>query len=987
MKRLLIPFLFALMVPSVASAQLGGPNVAGYTYDVATFDYVLPPASATNLGLTDDAETTVTLPWAFPWYGVDYTTMTVGANGGIEFVGTDISNTNDCMGSGSTSAPAIAVFWDDLNPSSLLPPLPGLPATGVYSWHDTAADRFIVSWESIPHYSSFFPILGGTIQAHLYANGSVELHFESLSFFEPSVDDGGSATIGIQDVVGATDPDPLEVSCNVAGSLEGTAIGFQVCPDLDGDGHCPPEDCDDTNALISPDGVEVCGDGIDQDCVGGDLVADIDGDGFDSVACGGEDCNDGNANVNPSIDADGDGFSVCEDCVDSIPSINPDALEICDDGLDNDCDGGDTPGDADGDGIDSEACGGVDCDDTDASVHPGIDADADSFNACEDCDDSDAAIYAGNDVDADGFDACDDCDDNDPTINPDATEVCDAVDRDCDGLTLVDADGDGDGGDACGGTDCDDADPTIYAGAPELCDGIDQDCDGIDDGLDPDVGGDADSDGWVDGCPEFGDCDSGNPNIYPGAPETCNDGIDQSCNGEDATGDLDGDGFVDANCGGDDCDDDDPAINPDLDGDEDGTNYCLDCDDDDPNLWPGNQEVCADGLDQDCDGVDEPGDADGDGYVTTACIGGDDCDDSNEFVHPGIDSDGDGSNRCEDCNDNTPLQFPGNVEVCGDNFDNDCDGFADDIDADGDGHTSPECNGDDCDDTDASLSPSLDEDADGFSTCEDCDDADATSNPDGVDVCDDGIDQDCDGLDLGLDADADGYTNALCGGDDCDDLDADFNPGVEEFCDGEDHNCDGDTTTTDADNDFAFDADCGGTDCNDADPTVHPLAPEICDAQDNNCDGAFLDGGEADEDADGVPTCDGDCDDLDPDTYPNAREICDDLDNDCDDPDLPEADRIDEGIVRDRDGDGHESFSCGGGDCNDDIGDVYPQEVENLCGDGLDNDCDGDPDSTDSDCESGNAGGCGCTAVDASPGQGGLALLLLGLIGLRRRRA
>ncbi len=1130
MKHLLIPVLFALLFPSVAAAQLGGPNAAGYTYDTAALD--IAPLSGTALTLGSDNLVSVTLPWAFPYYGVDYTSINVGANGGLSFVSANIGPSNGCLPA-ATSAPAIAPFWDDLDPTLVLFPLPPLP--GVYAWHDVANDRFVVAYDNIPA-NGFFPAgIGGTFQVHLYPDGAIEFHYDSLQFFDPAFDDGAGATIGIQDVEGSADRDPLQVSCNVATQLEGTALRFEVCIDGDGDGSCESDDCDDSDPSVHPGATEVCDDGIDQDCTAGDRVGDVDADGYDNLICGGDDCNDGNANVNPGVDTDADGYNVCEDCLDTIPSVNPAAAEVCDDGLDNDCSGGDLAGDNDNDGIDSIECGGIDCDDEDPNVHPGIDADGDGDNSCVDCDDSDPAINEGTDADSDGFNACEDCDDGDPAINPDAVEVCDAIDWDCDGVVGVDADGDGDAGDACGGTDCDDDDPTIYAGAPELCDGIDQDCDGVQDGQDGNIGGDstfsssfdiddggltatgswqhgaptsgpnaahsgtnvwattlsgpypngdsasltfevtvpsgaptlsfwhytdneagydytyvrvhvgasvtqvdslpsilawtertvdlsayagqavtieffhtsdgsitydgtylddvllgsiddADGDGWIDGCPVFGDCDGTDPLIYPGAPEICNDGIDQSCSGEDATGDLDGDGFVDANCGGDDCDDSDPAISPDLDADEDGTNYCEDCDDTDPDNWPGNLEVCADGIDQDCDGADDAGDEDGDGYISDNCIGGDDCDDTNEFVNPGIDSDGDGSNRCEDCNDNTPLQFPGNEEVCGDNFDNDCNGVADDIDEDGDGYSSPACNGIDCDDTDPTLSPGIDEDGDGASTCEDCDDADPDSLPGGTEVCGDGIDQDCDGLDRGFDTDGDGFTNALCGGDDCDDLSADFRPDIEEFCDGLDHNCDGDTFTTDEDSDFSFDADCGGTDCNDADPTVHPQAPEICDAQDNNCDGAFLDGGEADEDGDGVPTCDGDCDDTDPSTYPGAREICDGLDNDCDNPEWDDADRIDEGIVRDRDGDGYESPSCGGADCNDDISGVHPAERESFCGDGLDNDCDGDRDSADTDCGAGTVDGCSCEGSVAGRGEGGFGLLLLGLIGLRRRR-
>jgi large repetitive protein len=1133
MQRLLIPFFLALLIPGVASAQLGGPNAAGYTYDAVTLDYVAPTGTALAVG--NDTQMTVTLPWDFEYYGVDYTTINVSDNGALSFVSTTMSATNGCLPA-ATNAPAIAPFWEALDPSLALPLFPPFP--GVYAWHDVANDRFIIDWQQIP-VPALFPFgFAGSFQAHLYPDGAIEFHYDSLDWNDPVYDDGAGATIGIQDVEGSADRDELEVSCNSVTTLDGTALRFEIQIDDDGDGYSPTTDCDDNDASINPGATEVCDDGIDQDCTAGDLNGDVDSDGYDNEACGGDDCNDGNANVNPGIDADSDGFNVCEDCVDTIASINPDALEVCDDGLDNDCDGNDTVGDQDGDGIDSEDCGGIDCDDGDPLVHPGIDADGDGDDSCVDCDDSDAAINAGTDADSDGFTACEDCNDNDDTINPDATEICDATDWNCDGIAAVDADGDGDAGDACGGADCDDNDPTIFTGAPEVCDGLDTDCDGLNDGQDGNIGGDstfsstfevndggliatgswdygdptsgpgaafsgsnvwatniagdypnndnasltfettvpvgaatlsfqhytddeagydytyvniidstgtsqvdqlpsvfawtlreidlsawagepvtieflhtsdssipqegtylddillgsiddADGDGWIDNCPGYGDCDSTDVTIYPGAPETCNDGIDQSCNGEDATGDLDGDGFVDANCGGDDCDDDDPTLNPGEDYDEDGTNYCDDCDDDDPDNYPGNLETCADGIDQNCDGVDDTGDEDGDGYVTDACIGGDDCDDGNEFIHPGIDADGDGSSVCEDCNDNTALQFPGNIEVCGDNFDNDCDGFADDIDEDGDGHTSSDCNGgDDCDDTDPTLSPSIDEDEDGFSTCdEDCDDNDDTINPDAADTCDDGIDQDCNGMDLETDFDADGFANALCGGDDCDDLSADFNPSIEEWCDGLDHNCDGDTFTTDEDGDFSFDEACGGDDCNDADPTVHPTAPEICDAQDNDCDGEFLEGGEADEDGDGYETCADDCDDQDENTYPTAREICDDLDNDCDDPELPEAERIDEGIVRDRDSDGHEAPSCGGGDCNDDLADVYPQESEALCADSLDNDCDGAPDGEDSDCDNTLNEGCGCESSVVGRGQGAFGLLLLGLIGLRRRRA
>ncbi len=77
-----------------------------------------------------------------------------------------------------------------------------------------------------------------------------------------------------------------------------------------------------------------------------------------------------------------------------------------------------------------------------------------------------------------------DCNDSDPAINPGATEICDGLDNDCDGIVPADEqDNDGDGYMVCE-DDCDDSDPAVNPGATEICNGIDDDCDGeIDEGV------------------------------------------------------------------------------------------------------------------------------------------------------------------------------------------------------------------------------------------------------------------------------------------------------------------------------------------------------------------------------------------------------------------------------------------------------------------------------------------------------------------------
>jgi MYXO-CTERM domain-containing protein len=363
------------------------------------------------------------------------------------------------------------------------------------------------------------------------------------------------------------------------------------------------------------------------------------------------------------------------------------------------------------------------------------------------CGDADTA-----DADADGFDdvACggDDCDDSDAAIYPGALEYCDGVDDDCDGSAdeddavdaatwFADADADGYGdadaasvacaapaGFVADASDCGDTDARVYPGAPEACDGQDDGCDG----LLPADESDADGDGYVACSVDLGgwggaaitgddDCDDTRADVYPGATDAPYDAIDQDCTGGDAC-DADADGFPSVACGGADCDDAATAVNPDA------------------------GEVWYDGLDGDCDDADDY-DADADGH-TSASYGGDDCDDARADVYPGaadapydgdvqdcddsneFDADEDGhgiaANGGDDCDDARSDVYPGAPDVWYDGIDANCDG-ADDLDQDGDGHALAEVGGDDCDDADAMVFPGATE------------------------VADDGVDQDCSGVD------------------------------------------------------------------------------------------------------------------------------------------------------------------------------------------------------------------------------------------------
>ncbi len=797
----------------------------------------------------------------------------------------------------------------------------------------------------------------------------------------------------------------------------------------------------------------------------------------DGTADSGTDSGD---DTGPPADNDGDGWTEDEDCNDDDATVHPGVGELCD-RVDNDCDGAiDEDGgstwyldaDADGWGTDAftaigcEAPAGYvadsgDCDDADVAYHPAAEesdcTDPNDYN----CDGS--VGYA--DVDGDGYAACEECDDSNGAVNPVATEVCNDIDDDCDGVIdpdtsagaatwYIDADGDLYGSDnyttvACDqpagyvadATDCVDLVAAVNPGATEVCNAIDDDCDGTideNDASDASVWyADADADGYGDASTgvtacdppagyvaEATDCDDALANVNSGAAEVC-DGLDNDCDGtvdEDVLStfyaDADEDGYGDdttavsaceaaagyAAYGGD-CDDADAAYNPGasepdctdpndyncdgsvgyVDGDGDGYAACAECDDTLAAVNPDAMEVC-DGIDNDCDGtLDDASaadastwyaDADKDGYgtinyTTIACT-----------APSGYVAD------ATDCSDIAASVNPGATEVC-DGLDNDCDGTVDESDA-----------------ADASTWYA-DADADGYGfgagalvACDqpagyvadgsDCNDFTAAANPGAAEVCD-GMDNDCDGsVDEGVttlwyaDGDGDGYgygydasTTSACDapagyvaiGGDCNDSDPAYNPGATEVCtDPADYNCDGSVGYADADGDGW--AAC--EECDDTNAAINPAATEVCDSVDNDCDSSIDEGvtstfyADADQDGYGDPASttaacaatltyvadSTDCDDTDGAVNPGATELCDGIDNDCDGT-VDEADAADATswyIDADRDGYGNASIAvtacdapagyvANATDCNDAAAAVNPAATE-VC-DSIDNDCDG----------------------------------------------
>ncbi|MBX2801312.1 MAG: hypothetical protein KTR31_26780 [Myxococcales bacterium] len=110
----------------------------------------------------------------------------------------------------------------------------------------------------------------------------------------------------------------------------------------------------------------------------------------------------------------------------------------------------------------------------------------------------------GLDVDDDGVHSALDCDDQDASVHPGALEACNGTDDDCDGTLPPDElDADGDGYALCAG-DCDDDDATVSPVAAEVpCNDIDDDCSPTTEdcpGEPPSQPRPEPDDGTVDGC-------------------------------------------------------------------------------------------------------------------------------------------------------------------------------------------------------------------------------------------------------------------------------------------------------------------------------------------------------------------------------------------------------------------------------------------------------------------------------------------------------
>jgi hypothetical protein len=172
-------------------------------------------STGTNLSLSDDGYQSVSIGFAFDFYGTNYNDATIGSNGLLYFEATSHRFSNVCLPTTTTPAAFVAVFWDDLNPGAS-------PGAVYYESRGTAPNRaFIVQWQVL-HYSSSPESID--VRAVLRESSNhIEVCYVDTSFGTATFDQGLSATLGVQ----GSSTDALTYSCNEARAQAGLLVEYR----------------------------------------------------------------------------------------------------------------------------------------------------------------------------------------------------------------------------------------------------------------------------------------------------------------------------------------------------------------------------------------------------------------------------------------------------------------------------------------------------------------------------------------------------------------------------------------------------------------------------------------------------------------------------------------------------------------------------------------------------------------------------------------
>ena len=200
-----------LAAGTATARGMGGPDAFGYTWSDSRSDYgpayafedIVGAPGTFEIALGDDDASQIFLPFAFPFYGDDYSLAWIVSNGRVEFGEEAATNTNNTpIPRTSTPNGMLAPFWEDLNPE----------ASGSVHYSGTP-ERAIVQWTDVARNRDEAARL--TFQAILYPDGRVLYQYETLTGADQR------EVVGVENLDGT---DGLQMSARAEFLEEGLAV-------------------------------------------------------------------------------------------------------------------------------------------------------------------------------------------------------------------------------------------------------------------------------------------------------------------------------------------------------------------------------------------------------------------------------------------------------------------------------------------------------------------------------------------------------------------------------------------------------------------------------------------------------------------------------------------------------------------------------------------------------------------------------------------
>ncbi len=171
----------------------GGPDAFGYRWKDSdapggpAFDWIDISTTGTVAIASGDDTNIGPFPigFTFKYYGTDFTTFRVCANGFLSFTATTGPYNNLALPSTTAPFNLLAPFWDDLN-------VTGGAAKVLYQ---VVGGALVVEWFQVPHYDSGGTNPGGpyTFEIILYPNGKIVYQYLTLGTTRLN-----ECTVGIQ---------------------------------------------------------------------------------------------------------------------------------------------------------------------------------------------------------------------------------------------------------------------------------------------------------------------------------------------------------------------------------------------------------------------------------------------------------------------------------------------------------------------------------------------------------------------------------------------------------------------------------------------------------------------------------------------------------------------------------------------------------------------------------------------------------------------